>query len=274
MMLSSQMEQGRFVSFLLLIVATTLLVSCGGYRTDANQDWIDSDSIATIQKDSLEALLDSTMPRGADELFNDFFFNFAGNKRLQKQRILIDDSKHWSYNTFFMEQGYYTPIFDDVLQMDLQNDTTVTKAIVEKIFLKFNSIKQYTFHKLKGYWMLTSVDTMKVEQSPNGDFLKFYFRFANDQKFQMASLTEHVKFVGPDPDDDFDTLEGEILPETWPAFCPNLPKDIIYNIIYDDKNGKGINSKIFVINGIANGLEIRMYFSKIGKDWKLTKFEQ
>ena len=274
MMLSSLMEQGRSAKFLFLILATVVLISCGGYRTDANQEWIDSDSVATIKKDSLEALLDSTMPRGADELFNDFFFNFAGNRRLQKQRIMADNGKDWTYNTFFMEQGYYTPIFDGFMQMDLQNDTLVSKAIVEKIFLKFNSIKQYAFHKLKGYWMLTSVDTMRVDDSPNGDFLKFYFRFANDHAFQMKSLAEHVTFIGPDPDDDFDTLEGEIIPETWPAFCPDLPRDIIYNIIYDDKNGKNTNDKIFVINGIANGLEIRMYFSKIGKDWKLTKFEQ
>lgn len=248
--------------------------SCEGNRTEANQEWIDSDSIATALQDSLEALLDSTMPRGADELFNDFFFNFAGNKRLQAQRM-TNDQTHWSYNPFFMEQGYYTPIFDDEFQIDLQNDTSVNKAIVEKIFLKLNNIKRYTFHKIKGYWMLTEIDTTKIDDSKNGDFLHFYYKFANDQKFQTASLANPVKFIGPDPDDDFDYLEGEILPETWPAFCPNLPKDILYNIIYDDKNGKDTNSKLFVINGIANGLEIKMMFNRDNKkNWKLSKFEQ
>lgn len=258
----------------IVILAIASFFSCGGNRTDANQRWIDSDSIATATLDSLEALLDSTMPHGADELFNDFFFNFAGNPRLQKQRMTTDNS-HWSYNSFFMEQGYYTPIFDTSDQIELQNDTSLTTAKVEKIFLKLNSIKQYTFHKLKGYWMLTDIDTLKITDSPNGSFLQFYFRFANDNKFQMQSLADPIKFVGPDPDNDFDTLEGEILPETWNAFCPDLPKDIVFNIIYGEQKPSASKQKIFIINGIANGLEIRLYFEqdKLGK-WKLTKLEQ
>lgn len=267
----------RFAKIIIeAIVLTTIasFLSCVGNRTDANQAWIDSDSVASAKMDSLEALLDSTMPRGADELFNDFFFNFAGNKRLQRQRMTIDNS-NWSYNPFFMEQGYYTPIFDNADQIYLQNDTNVTKAIVEKIYLELNSIKQYTFHKLKGYWMLTDIDTMKIDGSGNGSFLKFYYKFANDEKFQAKSLADPIKFVGPDPDNDFDTLEGEIMPETWRAFCPELPKDVIYNIIYDDANCSPTSSKIFIINGIANGLEIRLYFEKDKKKgWKLVKLEQ
>lgn len=271
------MEHARFAKLshtLIMVVITITIISCNGSRTDSNQQWIDSDSIARAKMDSLEALLDSTMPRGADELFNDFFFNFASNKRLQKERMTLDNSR-WTYNTFFMEQGFYTPIFDNEYQLVLQNDTNVTKAIVEKIFLKLNSIKQYTFHQIKGYWMLTDIDTMKISESPNGDFLHFYYKFANDSKFQIQSLNDPVKFIGPDPDNDFDNLEGEIQPETWSAFCPNLPKDYLYNIIYDDKNGSDSNKKIFVINGIANGLEIRLSFERdIKKHWKLTKFEQ
>lgn len=276
----------RGILFLLITVA---IISCNGNRTDANQAWIDSDSIASAKQDSLEALLDSTMPRGADELFNDFFFNFAGNRRLQAQRMTIENQDSWTYNSFFMEQGFYTPIFDNPEQVYLQNDTTITKAVVEKIFLNLNTIKQYTFHKLKGYWMLTEVTSEKMADSPNGDFLQFYYKFANDQKFQLASLGNPVKFIGPDPDNDFESLEGEILPETWPAFCPNLPKDILFNIVYNDVNGAKPDNKLFIINGIANGLEIRLTFSKentsttaakakakakANAKWKLVKFEQ
>lgn len=267
---------------ILLLLITIAIVSCNGNRTDANQAWIDSDSIVSAKQDSLEALLDSTMPRGADELFNDFFFNFAGSSRLQSQRMTID-KEHWTYNSFIMEQGYYTPIFDNPEQVYLQNDTNISKAVVEKIFLKLNYIKKYTFHKLKGYWMLTDVTNEKMSESPNGDFLQFYYKFANDQKFQISSLGNPVIFIGPDPDNDFDTIEGEILPETWPAFCPNLPKDILFNIVYNDENGILPNSKLFIINGIANGLEIRLTFnkerpSKKSKSkewkWKLVQLEQ
>ena len=31
-------------------------------------------------------------------------------------------------------------------------------------------------------------------------------------------------------DDDFSTMTGDIEPETWPAFAPQLPHGMIYNI--------------------------------------------
>lgn len=40
--------------------------------------------------DSTEALIEETpMPKAADELFDDFIFNFAGNRKLQKERTVF-----------------------------------------------------------------------------------------------------------------------------------------------------------------------------------------
>ena len=104
----------------------------------------------------------------------------------------------------------------------------------------------------------------------NASFLKFYGKFATDSTFQAEHLHNPVKFVGPDPDDDFSTMTGDIEPETWPAFAPKLPSSMIYNIIYGQKYNES-NLKIFVIRGIANGLETELTFKRIGGKWMLTK---
>ena len=81
-----------------------------------------------------------------------------------------------------------------------------------------------------------------------------------------------MKFTGPDPDDDFSTMTGDIEPETWPAFAPQLPHGMIYNIIYGQKYTES-NQKIFVIRGIANGMETSLTFKKIGGKWELIKLD-
>jgi hypothetical protein len=79
-----------------------------------------------------------------------------------------------------------------------------------------------------------------------------------------------VKFVGPDPDDDFNTMEGVITPDTWEAFAPQLPSKIIYNIIYGEPKAMD-NEKIFILRGISNGQEMELRFQKVGGRWLLMK---
>ena len=53
-------------------------------------------------------------------------------------------------------------------------------------------------------------------------------------------------------------------------FAPSLPHDMIYNIIYGQKYTES-NQKIFVIRGIANGLETELTFRRVGGQWELMK---
>ena len=126
------------------------------------------------------------------------------------------------------------------------------------------------FDRLRGTWMLTSIQTIPIPQSSNASFLAFYRQFASDPEFQTHSLSESIKFEGPDPDDDFARMEGEITPDTWEAFAPDLPKKMIFNVIYGQPHQEG-NRKLFVLRGIANGLELEMTFQRKGGAWKLTK---
>lgn len=225
------------------------------------------------------------MPKAADELFDDFLFNFAASRKLQMERIHFPlavyrndklkkhiAKRHWKMEHFFMRQDYYTLIFDNRKQMNLMKDTTIDHVVIEKVFYSRKVVQQFLFNRINGQWMMTSINYKPMYQNMNSSFLKFYGSFATDTAFQSRHLHNPVKFTGPDPDDDFSTMTGEIEPETWPAFAPQLPHGMIYNIIYGQKYTES-SQKIFVIRGIANGMETRLTFKRIKGRWQLMKLE-
>lgn len=242
--------------------------------------------VDTAVVDTMDQLIsEQPMPKAADELFDDFIFNFAANRKLQLARIKFPlkivngdnisyvKKNQWEMEHFFMEQGYYTLIFDNVRQMDLVKDTSINNVIVEKVNLTEEKVKKYMFKRIGGRWMLNSIRTNDMVHNTNASFLSFYQHFATDPEFQLESLNNPVQFTGPDPDDDFSTMTGEIAPETWPAFAPELPSGAIYNIMYGQKYAEG-NQKIFVMRGIANGMEMQLTFKRIDGEWKLTSLSE
>ncbi len=249
-------------------------------------DTTGADSVDTASADTLEQLItEQPMPKAADELFDDFIFNFAANRKLQFSRIQFPlkvnngksvksvDKSSWKMEHFFMEQGYYTLIFDSRKQMSLVKDTSVNHVVVEKIYLRKKKVKQYIFSRVDGKWNLVEVNTGAIYQNTNASFLNFYEKFATDSLYQVQHLNNPIHFSGPDPDDDFSTMTGDIAPETWPAFAPELPGGFIYNIMYGQKYTQS-NRKIFVMRGIANGMEMELTFERKGGEWKLTRLSE
>lgn len=282
------MKKLSFISVLLALLTIVCFssVGCTGKKPASDADTLASDTTVadTQAMDSTEKLIEKTpMPKAADELFDDFVFNFAANRKLQLSRVHFPlpvyrnekvvktiDKKHWKMEHFFMRQDYYTLIFDNQKQMNLVKDTTIDHVVVEKVFYHKKTVQQFLFNRINGQWMMTSINYKPMYSNKNASFLKFYGKFATDSTFQAEHLHNPVKFVGPDPDDDFSTMTGDIEPETWPAFAPKLPSSMIYNIIYGQKYNES-NQKIFVIRGIANGLETELTFKRIGGKWMLTK---
>ena len=270
-----------------MLVCVLLTFSCTGRQTSTDiEDVTDSvaDSTDTVVVDTLEQLITETpMPRAADAMFDDFIFNFVANKRLQYERIVfplrvtnadgqtaMTEKSQWNMEHFFMRQGYYTLLFGDDKQMTHMKDTAVSEAVVEKIMLRKNEVRDYYFQRIKGAWMMREVKVTPIEASPNASFLAFYKRFVSDSVFQVKSINETVEFIGPDPDDDFSMMEGVITPDTWEAFAPQLPEKVLYNIIYGKQVPEG-NQKIFLMRGVSNGLELELRFKRVGNRWLLTK---
>ena len=263
-----------------------LMFSCTGKQAQRVEvSMMDSltDTIDSVPMDTLEQLLSEIpTPKTMDELFDDFLFNFAANKKVQKARIIFPLTVHkadkdvqieknkWEMERFFMRQGYYTLLFDNEEQMQLAKDTSINQAIVERILLKKDLVKDYVFNRIRGAWMLREIRETKIADNINASFLAFYQQFSSDKAFQAKSLNSLVKFVGPDPDDDFNMMEGLITPDTWEAFAPQLPSKTLYNIIYGEPTPEG-NDKIFILRGISNGMELELRFRKVGERWLLMK---
>ena len=273
--------------FILAIFAFVLIMfSCTGNKANQTEE-VPADSVAdsidTTDVDSMELLITETpMPRAADAMFDDFLFNFLANKKLQKERVIFPlrvtengtitkiEKDDWQMEHLFMRQGYYTLLFNSDKQMQLMKDTAVNEAVVEKILLAKNQIKNYFFQRIKGAWLLREIRVTSIQSDANASFLAFYQRFVNDTAFQVKSISETVDFVGPDPDDDFNMMEGVITPDTWEAFAPTLPHKTLYNIIYGKPQEEG-NQKIYLLRGVANGLEMELRFKKEGGRWMLKK---
>jgi len=241
-----------------------------------------------------EIIAQTPMPTAADELFDDFIFNFASNRRLQLERInfplaITTDSAtlaadttgqyvpvertNWQTERFFMNEGEYTLLFDTQKQMELVKDTTIEQVTVEKIMLERQQVQQYLFHKQSGQWHLQEVRQQPLVENPNASFIGFYHQFATDSVFQRESLSEAISFAAPDPDDDFEVTEGVITPDFWDAFAPELPEEIQYNIVYGQQDSAS-NQKIFVVRGISNGLELELTFQRKSGKWKLTRMAE
>ena len=269
-----------------IFACVLLMFSCTGKQAQRVEEPLKdsvADSVDSVPMDTLEQLLVETpTPKAMDEFFDDFFFNFAANKKVQNSRIIFPLTVHkadkdeqieknkWQMERFFMRQGYYTLFFDNDAQMQLAKDTSINQAIVERILLKKDQVRDYVFNRIRGAWMLREIRETKIEENINASFLAFYQKFVSDKAFQVKSLNSAVKFVGPDPDDDFNMMEGLITPDTWEAFAPQLPSKTIYNIIYGEPQSVG-SDKIFILRGISNGLELELRFKKVGGKWLLMK---
>ena len=275
-------------------IVSLLMLSCKGEKAtgEPEEEASEVDSMElvmadTLAEDTMEQLIEATpMPLAAEELFDDFFFNFAANKKLQISRIKFPlfvirgerrdtlNKEDWRHDRFFMRQGYYTLIFEDESQMDIPQDTSVDKVVVERIYYGTESVERNYFVRSEGIWRLEEIEYEPISANRNSSFLVFYERFASDSLFQTESLAETVVFTGPDPDDDFGEMEGLLTAETWPAFAPELPQGVIYNMVYGDGYGKG-KDRIFMIRGISNGLEMRLDFAQTGDGrWILTRFSE
>ena len=141
-----------------------------------------------------------------------------------------------------------------------------------RIHLADEQVKQYVFDRINGLWKLTKIVHHSARRGYNASFLAFYNHFATDSLFQTRSLEDEVTFTAPDPDDDFATITGTMLPEQWDAFKPTFfPHGTIYNILYGQHYTES-RHKIFVVRGISNGLEMEMTFNRRQGRWRLSSF--
>lgn len=253
-------------------------------KKPAATDTLQVDSLAdTTVIDSMEEMFtEQSIPKAADELFDDFFFTFIKSKKHQLERIDFPllvmsgqkatrlQRREWRMDRFFMDQNFYTLIFDNRRQMELPKDTSVNSVVVEKIDLVSSSVRKYHFDRRNGEWRMTSLEKYAQYQPTNASFLKFYQQFATDTLYQMDHLSEEIAYRGPDPENENEDMKGAISPDDWFYMGPGeLPSGVIYNILYGQEYVQS-GKKIFVLRGISNGQEMEMEFERKDGEWMLT----
>lgn len=273
------------LGFLLL----AFLISCGNKKAKMDPfatiaEMVDS---AGYKADTLQEaeVKEEPKPMVADELFDDFIFNYASDDALQRQRTVFPlpyydrdtplkiEADFWKHDYLFTKENCYTLLFDKEEDMDMVGDTTLTSVQVEWIFLKTRMVKRYYFERKRGMWMLEAINLREMEKGENEDFVEFYTRFVRDSVYQSKHISHPLQFITIDPDDEFSILETTLDVDQWYAFRPVMTTDRLSNINYGQKNEDLSDTKILKVNGIGNGYSNIFYFRKRGKGWELYKYE-
>lgn len=270
-------------------IVLVFLVSCGNKKPKMDPfttitEMVDS---ASHKADTLQQVevQEEPQPLEADELFDDFIFNYASDDALQRQRTVFPlpyydrdtplkiEADFWKHDYLFTKENCYTLLFDKEEDMDMVGDTTLTSVQVEWIFLKTRMVKRYYFERKRGMWMLEAINLREMEKGENEDFVEFYTRFVRDSVYQSKHISHPLQFITIDPDDEFSILETTLDVDQWYAFRPVMPTDRLSNINYGQKNEDLSDTKILKVNGIGNGYSNIFYFRKRGKGWELYKYE-
>ena len=223
----------------------------------------------------------------AERVFADFLYNFATSEKFQLRRIVfplpyyMDNKKdsiekaEWVHDPLFSQQEFYTMLYDDLSDAELEKDTATTSVRIEWIDLKAKKMKRYYFERFYGWWKLEAIDDAMMTKDEGGqeDFYEFYERFANDSLFQAERVADPLPFVVPDPDDEFQILETTIQKAQWFTFQPNLPTGHLTNINYGQRLDRNSQTRVIEMRGFGNGFSNTLYFRCRNGKWKLTRFE-
>ena len=154
------------------------LVSCGGKKqTGTLSEKVESSDSIEVMADSLlmeEVEEEPSVPASADESFADFLYNFALDEKLQLRRIIFPlpyykdsqkdsiNKEDWVYDPLFSQHEFYTMLYDNMDDAELEKDTASTSVRIEWIDLKKKNLKRYYFERLYGWWKLEAIDDAAI----------------------------------------------------------------------------------------------------------------
>lgn len=283
--------------------ACALSACTGGKDSSAlsDEEEVEGDSVEAFVGDTLHLFEEEEPPKAVDELFDDFFFDFADNQHFQKQRIHFPlvckeggeqtklSRQDWESFNRFKGHELFAVIYERESDVALKKDTAVSHVGVEWIHLNkdvdddeteqtaASNVEKYNFRRVNGTWVLSEIDKCKSSDTPNGDFLHFYSKFVTDSVFQRESIEMPLKINVAVREGDDGEMEGgmsEIGVDEWFEMSKEmpLPKKEIVNIDYG-QSCISQNRKTLLMVGVGNGLEMKFQFNKIGNDWKLVGVE-
>lgn len=227
------------------------------------------------------------LPSTVDEFFGDFIFNFDQSNRLQRNRIKFpltvkeaDGTSHaigrndWKHHYLFLQQDYCTVLWPSRKDMDLAQDTSLTKAHVEQIYLHSRQLHDYQFERdsTTRQWYLTQESIIPLEKSELQAFCVFYNDFVADSVYQRHHVNNPLRYTTYEEESGYAPISGTIDADQWFEFQPDMPTDVLVNINYGQRYQHP--SRIHMeMRGINNGMQCLFSFQRDGDHWRLTAFE-
>ena len=266
-----------------LILLLLLAFACKGNKTEDNAKKTDSAELAEELRPDSVAPDTTTPPPAADGLFDDFAYNFMRNKKFQYQRVkfplpVTENGKtqtigreSWKFDRLYAHQDVYTMLFDSEKSVNAEKSHKLKHVTVEFVYLVQKKVKQYTFDKLNGQWMLVGIDMHHLSKNQNSDFFGFYYRFANNLDFQTRHISNPFEYKTYDSDS-FQEIDGVLDVAQWPDYKPELPQTYITNINY----GQSYSNKkhrVLVITTPSAGMSCMLSFKKSNGKWMLVRME-
>lgn len=245
----------------------------------------DADSVEEEEmSDSLILFEDAPLPETADEVFDDFFFNFATNRDFQQARVADKltvseggirkevDAIRWNVAQAFPSTDLYAVIFERNDELELEKDTALKDVDIEVAHLEERIIETFRFRKQGKQWKLTEVENEDFDNSPNGDFLTFYAHFSSDSAFQVQSLSNPLPFVLSSQGEAGDGGLEQMSADEWSEQDMPLPVGKLVNIVYG-QSYISQTRKSMQIRDIG-GVILRYNFEKGPSGWRLVSLEQ
>lgn len=270
---------------------TIVLVSCAKSQRNSsvvqNRDTIhiqERKSHVLVSNEELQDTREQYNAR-ADELFDDFLYNFINDSNLRQSRIifpLIIQQQDGNITRTtenlretdldFMLHEYTTNIYNNEGEKGINEDTTLTNASLEKIDLLTRMLTSFDFLKKNGKWNLETIRVIPFEKSDLGDFLIFYSKFSQDTVFHGKSLARSIHISMMDPDDESGSMDGFITSDQWNTVCNHIPEGIITNIRYGQQY-RSPKRLLLEKNSIGNGMSEVFSFRKNRGRWELVGYE-
>lgn len=272
-----------------MLLAGVMMSSCKENKITSifsSEEEQEEDTIEAFVGDTLHLFDEEEPPVAVDELFDDFFFNFASDPRFQRERVAVPLSyrenedevllshEDWKDFNNFESQDFYSVIYEREQDMFLQKDTSVNAVSVEWVYLDEGKVDRFNFHRIAGKWSLTEVCKEPLSQIPNGNFLQFYAQFVSDSIFQRNSIQEPLRLVLTPQSDVDEEQEEELSVDDWFDMKDDLPiaHDALVNIDYG-QTCISENRKVLLMEGVSNGLQMKFRFTKVEGEWKLIQID-
>lgn len=270
----------------LLWLASVLLcaLSCsGGGQVGTVEE--DVEDTVVVQRDTLVLVQDKPLPESVDELFGDFFYNFATDELFARSRVRFPLRSRANPDEEFITREQWVEqlpmqgrecvalIYEREGDLEVQQDTTLRQVQVWQIYLGEHREECYYFLKVDGRWLLRDYDVLDWSTTPLGGFLDYLAQMSADTLMYADYVRFPLQWVMVS-DDGEETITEELWAEDWDELREEipLPEGELLCIDYGQP-ALSENRKVVSMEGLSSGLFIKYKFDRVGGRWWLYEVE-